>query len=102
MMFPDNQRAEGDQALAGVEGGETVRRAKPGSLLTFGKKKRRIGDRLRAEPLEMAVDRLDRGPDVLGPAEVELPVAERAARPGRPLTGEGVVSLQCDAASTAR
>ena len=102
MMLPENQRAEGVQALAGVEAGESVRRARPGSLLTFGKKRRRTGDRLRAEPLEVAVDRLDLGPDVPGPAEVELPVAERAARSGRPLTGEGVVARQCDAASTAR
>ena len=93
MMLPENQRAEGDQALAGVEGGESMRRARPGSLLTFGKKRRQIGDRFRAEPLDVAVDRLDRGPDMLGPAEVDLPVAERAARPGQPLTGEGVVSL---------
>ena len=101
-MLPENQRAEGDQALAGVEGGESARRAQPGSLLTLGKKRRREGDRLRGASLRAEEARLDLGPTVLGPAEADLPVTERGVRRERFLRGGRVVPLAFDAARMAR
>ena len=104
-MFPENRRTGRVQALVGVEGGEMVRRGRPGSLLTLGKKRRSRGDRLRVWPKDVAADRLDLGPHSLEaplPAEVEGPVIGRAARRGRPLTGEGVASHAWDAARMTR
>ena len=101
-MLPENQRAEGNQALAGVEGGESARRAQPGSLLIFGKKRRRDGDRLRAACLRAVMGCLDRGPEVQGPAEMDLSITERGTRRVRFLGGGGMVSLKFGAARMAR
>ena len=80
MVFPENQRAEGDQAFSGVEGGVNKQRARLDVLLPWGKKRRRLGDRLRVAPWRAIVACWDLGPELLGPLDAALPVGVRAKR----------------------